>query len=80
MATPTVDKTKAKSLAREALADNTTARAAANSINSNPLNKKFRALDQDNFNPDQTRYTGSDDYAEKAQDNRWLVVVKDEAK
>lgn len=65
---------KARKLAREALATNSTAESAARSINENPLNKNFRANHQDNFDEDQTR---PEDYADKALDNRWLVVIAD---
>jgi len=77
MAVVLVDKTRARKMAQQALADNSTAESAARSVNNNPLNKDYRANHQDNFNPDQLRYVSSNDYAEKAQDNRWLVIIKE---
>lgn len=73
------DKTLAEAIVKEALARHSTARAAAGSINANKnLSDRFRANDQDNFDMKQERYVNSRDYAAKAPDGRYLVVIDSE--
>ena len=70
----TYDKSVAEKVLKRALEQHSTAKAAAGAINTES-GKRFRANDQDAFNLRQDRYINSRDYAERAKDGRWVVVI-----
>lgn len=69
------DKTMAQRLVERALGAHSTAKAAAGAINAECQGGRFRANHQDDFNMTQERYVNSRDYAKKAADGRFVVVI-----
>jgi hypothetical protein len=69
------DKSLSEKIVKRALASHNTAKAAADSINDECGGGRFRANHQDKFDTSQERYVKSKDYAEKAKDGRWVVLI-----
>lgn len=70
-----VSRETAQKAADWALGQHSTAKAAADAINNSGYKDRFRANDQDNFSTDHPLYKASGDYAKKAPDGRWLVII-----
>lgn len=70
-----VSKEAAKQAVDWALDQHSTAKAAADAINESGHGKRFRANHQDSFSTQHPLYKNSGDYAARAKDGRWLVVI-----